>query len=481
MTTATNTPCHPIIAGETTHTSTARDIPDRHTGQTLATLHLAAPTDIERAIAAAHDAARQTADLTPDTRAGVLRHLASRVTERRDHFARTIALEAGKTLADAQTETDRCITTLTLSAEAAEQFPQSRRRQIHPDTDDLTIEATRIPVGPCTLITPFNFPLNLAAHKLGPAIAAGNPFILKPADKAPLSATMLAEILLETEYPPAAVNCLVAEPRNLAPLTEDPRIRFLSFTGSVEVGWKLRTSARGKRVALELGGDAACIIDEHLTPDQIEHAAKRLTRGAFGYAGQSCISTQRVILHRAIAENTLERFIEHTKQLKNKPWDDPDSFIGPMIDTDAADRIEHWIQQAIDAGATLHTGGKRTGNTITPAILSDVPKSTPLGREEAFGPVAVVSTADSFQDAIDAANDSPFGIHAGVFTNNTEHARHAAERLDVAGVVVNDVPTLRHDAEPYGGIKLSGIGREGPEFALLEMTELRSITTKTLP
>lgn len=471
----------PVIAGTPTPANDPRPIPNRHTGDTTATAHFATPDLIDRAIHSAHAARHDTQALTPQQREAILRHLANRVRDDAEELALTIAEDAGKVINDARTEVTRCINTLTLSANAARDYNPDDAHETDAHDHTASLRVQRVPVGPSSLITPFNFPLNLVAHKLGPAVAAANPFILKPADKAPRPAFKLIDYLLETDYPKDAANCLLADPDHLDPLTTDPRVRFVSFTGSDRVGWKLRAKAIGKRVALELGGNAACYVDNDLSDANREHAAKRLVAGAFAHAGQSCISVQRAVLHKDIADDITQRILKHTADLKSDHHTSDAAFITPMIDAHAADRAEKWIQDAQAHGATLLAGGQRDATTIQPTVLTNLNKETPLATEEAFAPVMTLHTADGPEHAADIANDSRFAIHAGIFTDNTDHARRFIRRVDAAGVVVNDVPTTRLDAQPYGGIKHSGIGREGPAYALNDMTELKALILKGNP
>jgi acyl-CoA reductase-like NAD-dependent aldehyde dehydrogenase len=334
----------------------------------------------------------------------------------------------------------------------------------------------RVPVGVCSLITPFNFPLNLVAHKLAPAIAAGCPFLLKPSERTPLGALLIGSILAETALPAGAFSILPCDAAAAAALVEDPRIALLSFTGG-PVGWDLRARAGRKKVTLELGGNAACIVDaDPGTP--IDRLVSRLAFGAYYQSGQSCISVQRIILHRDIAAAIEGPLADAVRALRVGDPHDEATDVGPLIDEAAARRIEDWVAEAIDAGARVLVEGRRERSMVHPWLLADVPRHCRLYREEAFGPVAMIDTAGSFDDALALANDSRYGLQVGVFTARLDHAMRAWDRLEAGGVVVNDVPSVRIDAMPYGGVKDSGIGREGVRSTIAEMTEPRLLLLK---
>ncbi|NEP78446.1 MAG: aldehyde dehydrogenase family protein, partial [Okeania sp. SIO3B3] len=379
---------------------------------------------------------------------------------------------------DAAAEVTRAVETLRLSASVARRFPHGFDQNVE-STGAHRVGVIRRPIGVCSFITPFNFPLNLAAHKIGPAIAVGCPFVLKPSEKAPLSALVLDELLREMPedlaYPAAGRAFLLAPVRAVGPMIEDERVAMLSFTGSDAVGWRLARRTTARRIALELGGDAACVIAPDVEDDRLDHAAARVCAGAFTYAGQSCISTQRVIAHRRVSERFIERLLKHTDALMPGDPDDPGTAIGPLIDDEAATRVHGWIARAERDGAKILRGGDRTGNTISPTVIAGAPSSTPVACNEIFGPVVVVSTYSDEDDPVALVNDSPFGLQAGVFTGDASLIERFIEGAEVGGVCVNEVPSFRVDAMPYGGVKRSGIGREGPEHAALEMTEQKTV------
>src|SRR5699024_6280766 len=323
------------------------------------------------------------------------------------------------------------------------------------------------PVGPCSFISPFNFPLNLAAHKVAPAIAAGCPFVLKPASATPLGALIIGEVLAETDLPKGAFSILPADRHTSDILITDDRLKLLSFTGSHEVGWDMKARAGRKKVVLELGGNAACVVDADA---DISKVVERLTFGAFYQSGQSCISVQRIYAHITLYDKLKERLIERTKNLEVGDPRDPATFIGPLIREAEAKRVEQWINDAVSNGATLLCGGERNGATITPALLENVADDSNLMQEEIFGSAAVLVPYEDFNDVLDAVNNTRFGLQAGIFTSDLYKIQQAWDRLDVGGVVIGDVPSWRVDSMPYGGVKDSGLGREGIRWAIRDMT-----------
>ncbi|MFI4874224.1 MAG: aldehyde dehydrogenase family protein, partial [Blastopirellula sp. JB062] len=335
----------------------------------------------------------------------------------------------------------------------------------------------RVPIGPCSFISPFNFPLNLAAHKIAPAIAAGCPFVLKPASLTPIGALLIGEILAETDLPPGAFSILPCRRDGAERFTTDPRLKLLSFTGSPEVGWKLKSQAGAKKVVLELGGNAACIVDADA---DLNDAIKRLIVGAFYQSGQSCISVQRILAHRDIYDALKKGLLDAVAQLKSGDPKDKETFIGPMISIGEAERVESWIASAVDAGASLLIGGQRDGAMVEASLLENVPTDQPLSCDEVFGPVAVLAPFDNFDEALRIANDSQYGLQVGVFTRDVYKMLKAWDRMDVGGVILGDVPSWRVDHMPYGGVKNSGLGREGIRFAIEDMTEIRNLVIREI-
>jgi acyl-CoA reductase-like NAD-dependent aldehyde dehydrogenase len=443
----------------------------KFTGEIAARVALASRETLDAAIVAAAQAAQPFRRWPAHRRQAVLQQVVDAITDRRDELAQVLAIEAGKPMRDARGEVARAIDTFRLSAEES--------TRIHGEYMPLDISARsegaeaiwkRVPIGPVALISPFNFPLNLVAHKVGPAIAAGCPFVLKPASSTPISALILGEILAETDLPEGVVNILPLARAASDRLVEDDRLKLLSFTGSAEVGWALKARAGKKKVVLELGGNAACIVDESA---DLDHAAERIVFGAYYQAGQSCISVQRVLAHRAIYDALASKLVERIRALKGGDPLAEDTFLGPLITEHDASRVEDWIEEATAAGARVLVGGGRDGRTVEATLVERVPSTAKLSSQEVFGPVATLEPFDSIDDAIASANASAFGLQAGIFTRDIDHAFRAWNELEVGGVVVNDVPAFRVDSMPYGGVKDSGLGREGVRFAIEDMTELR--------
>lgn len=435
---------------------------------------------VERTIEAAHDARMAMRTMPIHARARLLRHLARRIQEDKADLARLIAREAGKPIKAARAEVDRAVLTFQTSAEEAGRI----QGESFPMDWDAAGEGRfgivkRVPVGPVLAITPFNFPLNLVAHKLAPAIAAGNPIVIKPSERTPLSALALARLMDETELPEGALSVINVRRDLYDTLIGDERFRMLTFTGSAHVGWKLKRQTAAPRVALELGGNAGVIVDQD---SDVEHAAARIAAGGFSYAGQSCISVQRVYVHEDQLEILRNRLVERAGNLKfGDPLDD-ETDLGPMITPDAATRTHEWVQEAVEAGADVLIGGEliQDGRGFQPTVMANVDPSSKVCREEVFAPLVVLIPFSDFEDAVAQLDDSVYGLQAGVFTNQLEHAMHAFDHLEVGGVLVNDVPTWRIDPMPYGGVKSSGLGREGPAYAIEEMTERRLMVINRL-
>lgn len=432
---------------------------------------MAGPRELERAISAAVRAFETTRHMASFERQRVLRECAQLVYARREDLARSIALEAGKPLKAARAEADRAVFTFTIASEEAiriggEYLPMD----LQPSTAGRWAMVRRYPVGPIAAITPFNFPLNLVAHKIAPAIACGCTVVLKPAPQTPITALMLAEIVEKAGWPAGALNVLPLSNDDAAPLVSDDRLKLLTFTGSSAVGWQLKTKAGKKKVALELGGNAAVII--HSDAD-LDHAADRCVAGGFSYAGQSCISVQRILVHRSIFDQFLQRFLERVAKLKvGNPLDDSTD-VSPLIREQDAVRAESWVKEAVKAGAKLLCGGERRGSVMQPTVLTATRAEMRVNCEEVFAPVKTVEAYDDFQSALQRANDSPYGLQAGLFTNDARLIFKAYDELEVGGVMVNEVPTFRIDHMPYGGVKNSGLGREGLRYSIEEMTEPR--------
>ena len=390
-----------------------------------------------------------------------------------------LCIEAGKPIKDARGEVTRLIDTFRYAAEEAVRVNgEVLEMGISARADAYRGMWKRVPLGPVSFIAPFNFPLNLVAHKVAPAIAIGCPFVLKPASLTPVGALVIGEILAETSLPPGAFSILPCRRDGAALFTTDPRLKLLSFTGSQDVGWALKSKAGKKKVVLELGGNAAVIVDEGT---DIDDAVQRITIGAFYQSGQSCIGVQRILVHTSIAEHFEQKLVAATQALKSGDPKDPSTFVGPMISDREASRLHSWIDEARAAGAELLCGGGREGNLLEATLLKDVPRSEKVVCKEAFGPVAVLSTFSDFDAALDEVNDSDFGLQAGVFTRDIYKIQRAWDELEVGGVVIGDIPSWRVDHMPYGGVKESGLGREGIKYAMEDMSEMRMLIIRTPP
>lgn len=464
------------LAGEAIAVNADLEVLDKYTGEVATHVALGDADALERAIQAADAASEPMRRMKPFQRKAVLRHVVERAREREDELAHVIQVEAGKPIQQARGEVARMLDTFRVAAEEAVRIGgEVLPLEISERAAGYEGMWRRYPVGPCAFITPFNFPLNLVAHKVAPALAAGCPFVLKPADRTPLSALMLGEILAEADLPEGAFSVLPLKVEDAAPLVEDERLKMLSFTGSQTVGWQLKSQAGKKKVTLELGGNAAVVVDADA---DLDDAVERIVNGGFGYAGQSCISVQRIIVHDAVYDDFREQLVQAAESLKSGDPSDEDTVIGPVISEDDADRLEEWIREATDAGAKLLCGGHRNGNVIDATVLEDVPRDQRLVCDEAFGPVLVLSKFNDFDDALSQVNDSQYGLQAGIFTRDIHKAWRAWDELEVGGVLINEVPTWRVDNMPYGGVKESGLGREGIRFAVQEMTELRLLVLR---
>ena len=451
-------------------------VTNKHTHEPAFRAPLADRALIDRAIGEAVRSLDATRRMRAFERQAALVHVVHRLTERQSEFAHVLCTEAGKPIRDARGEVTRAIDTFRIASEESVRLVgEVTPVDIGPRTADYEGSWRRFPIGVCAFITPFNFPLNLVAHKVAPAIAAGCPFVLKPASLTPISALMLGEILAETSLPEGSFSILPCARDEADLFATDPRIKLLSFTGSPDVGWSLKARAGKKKVVLELGGNAACIVDEGA---DVEDTADRLVLGAFYQSGQSCISVQRILAHRSLYEPLTRALVVRAAKLKSGDPRDENVFLGPLITLADAERIERWVNDAVAAGARVLCGGKRNGAFYDATLLENVDHDQPISCREAFGPVALLRPFDSFDEALRVANNSDFGLQAGVFTNRLDHARQAYHELDVGGVVINDVPSFRADHMPYGGVKDSGLGREGVRFALEEMTEIKSLVVR---
>ncbi|UHQ18438.1 aldehyde dehydrogenase family protein [Lysobacter sp. KIS68-7] len=468
-------PCY--LANQPVQTKAELEVLDKFTGKRATRVAFADGALIRKSIVAAHKAREAMAAFPPDARRDVLEHCVARFTERSEELAMALCVEAGKPIKDSRGEVTRLIDTFRIAAgEATRSDGEVIELQISKRTRGYRGMVKRVPIGACAFITPFNFPLNLVAHKVAPAIAAGCPFVLKPAAKTPVGALIIGEVLAETDLPRGAFSILPCSNEDAGLLVEDERIALLSFTGGL-VGWDLKARAGRKKVTLELGGNAACIVDED--PGQsLDKVVERMVFGAYYQSGQSCISVQRILVHSAIYAKFKRKMTEAVAKLRMGDPKDEKVFIGPVVDEEAAKRIDAWMDAAIAGGAKVLVRGQRRGNLVPAALLEKVPRESDLYRKEAFGPVAILEPFDDFDAALDRVNDSDFGLQAGVFTGSLAHTMQAWDRLEVGGVIVGDVPSFRVDNMPYGGVKLSGLGREGVRYAIEDMTEQRLLVVR---
>ncbi|AMO72318.1 aldehyde dehydrogenase family protein [Sphingorhabdus sp. M41] len=467
------------LNNEAVQPNTDLEVTDKYTNEVAFRTALATPDVIEEAIAGAVAATEPMARMASYERQNVLQHCVDRFKERFDELAYSLCIEAGKPIKDAEGEVGRLIDTFRIAAE------ESVRNYGEVQPLDISARAKgymgmwkRVPIGPCSFISPFNFPLNLAAHKIAPAIAVGCPFVMKPASKTPLGAIIMGEILAETNLPKGAFSILPASRDGADLFTVDERLKLLSFTGSPGVGWDLKAKAGKKPVILELGGNAAVIVDADA---DLDDALERIVFGAFYQSGQSCIGVQRIIIHERIYDKFKDMLVARTKTLVSGDPKDRDTFIGPMISEGEASRLHGWIESAVAGGASLLCGGNRKGNMLEATLLENVDTNADAYREEAFGPLALLSKFSDFGAALDEVNDSKFGLQAGIFTRDLFKTLDAWDHLDVGGVVINDVPSYRVDNMPYGGVKDSGLGREGIRFAMEDMTEIRNLVIRRKP
>jgi acyl-CoA reductase-like NAD-dependent aldehyde dehydrogenase len=461
-----------LLDGEWIETGEWQEVRSPHSGEVVARVARGGADEARKALDAAERAMREP--LPAHRRAEILEAVARLLVERHDELARTISAEAGKPMKAARVEAERAVSTYTHAAVEA--------RKLAGDVVPMEASATgvgklafslRAPIGIVGAITPFNFPLNLVAHKVAPALAAGCAVVLKPAAQTPLAALLLAELELEAGIPPGWLNVVVGRASEIGDVfVEDERVRLITFTGSAEVGWKLRERAARKKVSLELGNATPVIVEADADVDE---TASKLAANAFSFAGQSCISVQRIYVQRAAYDDFVGRFLPKVEALKVGDPAEEDTDVGPVIDEDARERIVSWIEEARAGGAAVLAGGEVVDGIIQPTVLADVTPQMKVSCAEVFGPVCTVTPYDSLEEALSLANGTEYGLQAGVFTSNLKTALAASAALEFGGVTVNEAPTFRADQMPYGGIKASGNTREGPHYAVREMTEERLI------
>jgi|TARA_B110000881_G_scaffold221610_1_gene252566 acyl-CoA reductase-like NAD-dependent aldehyde dehydrogenase len=456
------------------------EVTDKYTGEVATRCALADSNAIDEGIAGAVRATEPMAKMPSYEKKAVLEHCVTRFGERFDELAMALCIEAGKPINDAEGEVTRLIDTFQIAAEESTRMHgELQALDISPRAKGYQGMWKRVPIGPCSFISPFNFPLNLAAHKIAPALAVGCPFVMKPASRTPLGAIIMGEILAETDLPEGAFSILACSRDGADLFTVDDRLKLLSFTGSPGVGWDLKARCGKKKVVLELGGNAAVVVDADT--QNLDDAVDRIIFGAFYQSGQSCIGVQRIMIHEDIYDVMKEKLIAKTIRLVKGDPKIRETFIGPMISEKEASRLHGWIEAAASAGGKILCGGTREGAMLDATLMESVPLDQDLCVEEAFGPAAVLQKFSTWNDAISMVNDSKFGLQAGIFTRDFYKVQQAWDEMEVGGVVVGDVPSYRVDNMPYGGVKDSGLGREGVVFAMEDMTEIRNLVIRTPP
>ena len=456
------------------------EVTDKYTGEVATRCALADSNAIDEGIAGAVRATEPMAKMPSYEKKAVLEHCVARFGERFDELAMALCIEAGKPINDAEGEVTRLIDTFQIAAEESTRMHgELQALDISPRAKGYQGMWKRVPIGPCSFISPFNFPLNLAAHKIAPALAVGCPFVMKPASRTPLGAIIMGEILAETDLPEGAFSILACSRDGADLFTVDDRLKLLSFTGSPGVGWDLKARCGKKKVVLELGGNAAVVVDADT--QNLDDAVDRIIFGAFYQSGQSCIGVQRIMIHEDIYDVMKKKLIAKTIRLVKGDPKIRETFIGPMISEKEASRLHGWIEAAAAAGGKILCGGTREGAMLDATLMESVPLDQDLCVEEAFGPASVLQKFSTWNDAISMVNDSKFGLQAGIFTRDFYKVQQAWDEMEVGGVVVGDVPSYRVDNMPYGGVKDSGLGREGVVFAMEDMTEIRNLVIRTPP
>ena len=465
-----------LLAGSLRNSEATADVLSPYDGHVIASVCQATGGDADEAIRAAENAFAETKSLPSWRRAAILDHIAARIEREALDLARGIALEAGKPLSASRAEVQRAVQTFRIAAEEAKRIGgELLPLDWTTGNEQRAGLIRRFPIGPILGITPFNFPLNLVAHKVAPSIASGNPIIIKPAPQTPLSALRLGEMAVDAGWPRGAISVLPCSNEVASAMVVDPRLRMLTFTGSAAVGWKLKAMAPRLRCTLELGGNAAMIVHEDA---DIELAVQSILTGGFSYSGQSCISVQRVFVHKTRWQTLAQRLTEGIEQMHFGDPLDEQTQIGPMISLAAAERAADWIEKAVDAGARLITGGERRGSLLSPTLLAKVPRTTAIFKEEAFAPLVFLNPYDTFEEAIAAVNDSRYGLQSAVFTKDWGRITQAFREIEAGAVLVNEATSWRADHMPYGGVKESGTGREGLRSAIESMTEERMLVAR---
>lgn len=467
-----------IINGSIILTSKKHNVKNKSSHQIFGSCSLSFENDIVRAIKAASDAYNITKSLPSYKRKEILERIATQLTKQKEEFAKLISIETGKPIKLSRIEIDRAIHTFKIASEEVD--------RIHGEVLALDISAQsenrfgltrRFPIGPVLCITPFNFPVNLAAHKIAPAIAVGNTIIFKPATSAMATGSKLASLINEVSQIPGLINSINCSGSMIEKYMNDERIKKISFTGSCEIGWRIKQIAIKQKVTLELGGNAGVVVDKDA---DLDFAIPRLVAGSFAHAGQICISVQRIFVLKDIYDEFIKRFVEETSKVKCGDPLDENVIVGPMISEFDAKRIEEWVNEAQSQGAKVLIGGKRKGEFYKPTVLTNTRSEMKVNALEAFAPIVTVEPVNTFEEGIYQINNSKYGLQAGIFSNNLKHTIYAMENLEVGGVIINDYPTFRVDNMPYGGVKESGTGREGLRYAIEDMTELKLIVFNKL-
>ena len=468
-----------LVAGQWRTGSDTFEVKSPYDAQVVATVGSPSEADIEDATAAAAAAFDETRKLPIHARAAALDHISRRLSERLDEVAEVIAREGGKPVKWAKVEAARAVSTFRWASEECRRWGGELMRL---DTEEALGSRMGVirhfPLGPVLAIAPFNFPVNLVAHKMAPALAVGAPIVVKPATKTPLGALLLGELFAETELPPGMLSVLPIGGSEAGELAKDKRFAKISFTGSSQVGWDLRGADPKKAVTLELGGNAGVIV--HSDAD-LDKAAQRIAFGGYYQAGQSCISVQRVLVHDEVAESFTTKLVEEVGKLKTGDPMDPEVDVGPLIDHDSLERVSAWVDEAVQAGAEVLTGGKREDPFYIPTVLAKTKKNMKVRQEEIFGPVVTLESYDDFEDAIARVNETRYGLQSGVFTKDLDRLMLAHRDIVCGGVIANDISAFRADQMPYGGSKDSGVGREGLRYAMEEMTEPRILVLSNIP
>ncbi|MCH7760970.1 aldehyde dehydrogenase family protein [candidate division TA06 bacterium] len=464
-----------LVAGDWVDKEEKIEVLNPYNGSVVDTVPRGEGSDVARAVEGAVEGLKEMKSLTSYERYEILKRTSELLTDYKERFAQTLTQEVGKTITEARREVDRTVQTFLWASEEAKRiYGETVPFDAAPGAETKMGFFIRVPVGVIGAITPFNFPLNLVAHKLAPAFAAANAVVLKPAEQTPLSAIQLGELLLLSGLPRQAIQIVTGFGEEAGdPLVADPRVRMITFTGSMETGKKITSRAGLKKMALELGSNSACIV---MRDGDLERAAERISRGGFSLAGQTCISVQRVFVQEEVFDKFLQSLIPKVKNLKVGDPAEESTDVGPMIDEEAAKRAKDWVDLALEEGAKLLLGGEQEETLFHPTLLTEVPKNCNLFSKEVFAPVVMINRFKTLEEAIDLVNDSPYGLQAGIFTRDLKGAFEAARKIEVGGVMINEIPTFRADHMPYGGVKGSGFGREGPRFAVAEMTEIRLIS-----